>query len=80
MVDVADDGRVWQTATSLISLSASLPQAIRARGFASKHRLGLSLCRSIVEAHGGVIEVRDNHPHGAVFRFTLPAEEIEIHE
>ena len=41
--------------------------------------LGLSLCRSIVEAHGGVIEVRD-HPHGAVFRFTLPAEEIEIHE
>ena len=42
--------------------------------------LGLSLCRSIVEAHGGVIEVRDNRPHGAVFRFTLPAEEIEIHE
>mgnify|MGYP000019589009 FL=1 len=42
--------------------------------------LGLSLCRSIVEAHGGVIEARDNHPHGAVFRFTLPAEEIEIHE
>lgn len=42
--------------------------------------LGLSLCRSIVEAHGGAIEVRDNHPHGAVFRFTLPAEEIEIHE
>ena len=42
--------------------------------------LGLSLCRSIVEAHGGIIEVRDNHPHGAVFRFTLPAEEIEIHE
>ena len=42
--------------------------------------LGLSLCRSIVEAHGGAIEVRDNRPHGAVFRFTLPAEEIEIHE
>lgn len=42
--------------------------------------LGLSLCRSIVEAHGGTIEVSDNHPHGAIFRFTLPAEEIEIHE
>ena len=38
--------------------------------------LGLSLCRSIVEAHGGIIEVRDNHPRGAVFRFTLPAEEM----
>ncbi len=42
--------------------------------------LGLSLCRSIIEAHGGIIEVADNKPHGAVFRFTLPAEEIEIHE
>lgn len=42
--------------------------------------LGLSLCRSIIEAHGGIIEVHDNQPHGAVFRFTLPAEEIEIHE
>lgn len=42
--------------------------------------LGLSLCRSIIEAHGGIIEVADNKPHGAIFRFTLPAEEIEIHE
>ena len=42
--------------------------------------LGLALCRSIIEAHGGIIEVRDNHPRGAIFRFTLPAEEIEIHE
>lgn len=42
--------------------------------------LGLSLCRSIVEAHGGIIDVADNQPHGAVFTFTLPAEEVEIHE
>lgn len=35
--------------------------------------LGLSLCRSIVEAHGGQIGVRDNNPHGTVFWFTLPA-------
>ena len=34
--------------------------------------LGLSLCRSIVSAHGGTITVGDNAPHGAVFRFTLP--------
>lgn len=35
--------------------------------------LGLSLCRSIVEAHGGRIWVRDNEPHGAVFGFSLPS-------
>lgn len=41
--------------------------------------LGLSLCRSIVSAHGGDITVSDNHPHGAVFTFTLPLEEVDIH-
>lgn len=40
--------------------------------------LGLSLCKSIVEAHGGSITVRDNQPHGAVFSFTLPLEEVKI--
>lgn len=42
--------------------------------------LGLALCRSIIQAHGGVIRVEDNHPHGAVFTFTLPAEEVTLHE
>lgn len=35
--------------------------------------LGLSLCRSIVEAHGGRVWVRDNVPRGAIFGFSLPA-------
>ena len=38
--------------------------------------LGLSLCRSIVQAHGGTIHVEDAHPSGARFIFTLPAEEV----
>lgn len=42
--------------------------------------LGLALCRSIIQAHGGVIRVEDNHPHGAIFTFTLPAEEVTLHE
>ena len=42
--------------------------------------LGLSLCRSIIHAHGGSISVRDNHPSGAIFEFTLPSEEVSIHE
>ena len=42
--------------------------------------LGLYLCKAIVEAHGGSIHVTDNLPHGSVFRFTLPLEEVIIHE
>lgn len=42
--------------------------------------LGLSLCRSIINAHGGSIFVSDNQPRGAVFIFTLPLGEVELHE
>lgn len=42
--------------------------------------LGLSLCRSIVSAHGGEITVEDNVPRGTVFTFTLPSGEVDIHE
>ena len=42
--------------------------------------LGLSLCKSIITAHGGIISVADNEPHGSVFTFTLPAEEVSINE
>jgi PAS domain S-box-containing protein len=34
--------------------------------------MGLAICRSIVEAHGGQLSVRAGSPHGAVFRFELP--------
>ena len=38
--------------------------------------VGLSLCRSIVEAHGGKLEVRDNVPKGTCFLFDLKAEDV----
>jgi signal transduction histidine kinase len=37
--------------------------------------LGLSICRSIIEAHGGRLWAMPNEPRGAVFCFTLPVEE-----
>lgn len=42
--------------------------------------LGLSLCQSIIHAHGGTIEVTDNEPSGAVFTFTLPLGEVNLNE
>ena len=39
--------------------------------------LGLALCRSIVEVHGGTMQVRTVDPHGSEFWFTLPAVEAD---
>ncbi|MDB5026878.1 MAG: multi-sensor signal transduction multi-kinase nodulation NodV-like protein [Candidatus Eremiobacteraeota bacterium] len=36
--------------------------------------MGLSISRSIIEAHGGRLWAMPNEPHGVVFRFTLPNE------
>jgi PAS domain S-box-containing protein len=37
--------------------------------------MGLAICRSIIEAHGGRLWAEPNQPRGAVFQFTLPAQE-----
>ncbi len=40
--------------------------------------MGLSICRSIMEGHGGRIWVTANIPHGATFQFTLPVRELNV--
>lgn len=42
--------------------------------------LGLALCKSVVEAHGGSIEVKDNIPCGCIFTFYLKKGEVIINE
>ena len=39
--------------------------------------IGLSICRSIIEAHGGRLRACANEPCGAVFQFTLSPQMAE---
>jgi signal transduction histidine kinase len=40
--------------------------------------MGLSICRSIIDAHGGRLWADANEPRGAVFQFTLPGAENKL--
>ena len=45
---------------------------VRPRGGPGGIGLGLSICKGIIEAHGGQIEARNRPQGGAEFAFTLP--------
>jgi C4-dicarboxylate-specific signal transduction histidine kinase len=38
--------------------------------------MGLSICRSIIDAHGGRLWAEANEPRGTIFQFTLPALQV----
>jgi signal transduction histidine kinase len=40
--------------------------------------MGLSICRSIIDAHGGRLWAEANEPRGAIFQFTVPGAEKEL--
>ena len=77
---VADDGLGVSDADKLRVFE---PFYTTGRAVADSRRgigLGLTLCRSIVEAHGGAMRVYDVEPHGAAFVFTLPLVEMAAQE
>jgi PAS domain S-box-containing protein len=39
--------------------------------------MGLSICRSVVESHGGQLMASHGHPYGAVFQIVLPLQEAD---
>ncbi|HVC61543.1 MAG TPA: PAS domain S-box protein [Acetobacteraceae bacterium] len=67
---------------SVADTGSGIPAAIEAQLFqpfvttkSAGMGIGLSVCRSIVEAHGGRLWVEPNPGGGSVFRFTLPVAE-----
>ena len=59
-----------------VGISAEIAQKLFQPFFTTRDEgmgLGLSLCRTVVEQHGGVLQAAPHMPQGTVFRFTLPA-------
>ena len=61
-------------------LKCSIPEKSKVSDSRRSLGLGLALCRSIVNAHGGELVLRDCAPHGCHFRFTLPLSEVNLNE
>jgi C4-dicarboxylate-specific signal transduction histidine kinase len=70
LVEVADNGP---------GVDASAAPQIFSPMFTTKPDgmgMGLAICRAIIEAHQGKLWFAPNAPHGAAFRFTLPAADV----
>ncbi|WP_274310174.1 sensor histidine kinase [Solibacillus daqui] len=78
VVDVADNGSGIDDKAKehlfdmFYSASQSIADSRRGMG------IGLALCKSIIQAHGGTLTVHDHLPTGAIFRFTLQSQEVEL--
>ncbi len=90
-VSAKDEGE--HIAVSVADNGAGIPDAQKKEVFrmfytgsnkvVDRHRslgLGLALCESIVNAHGGTISLTDNQPTGCIFTFTLEKSEVTFGE
>ena len=76
---VPGDGRKKWLEFSVADMGAGIAPEVQLQLFnpffttkAEGMGLGLSLCRTVVEQHGGVLVFEPNVPQGTVFSFTLP--------
>jgi two-component system sensor histidine kinase KdpD len=76
ILEVRDDGVGIQKADFPHLFDGYMGRVERASSDNSRNMgIGLSVCLSIIQAHGGHIEARNVRPSGALFQFTLPLEE-----
>ncbi len=69
------DAVLFSVADTGTGISEEVAQALFTPFFTTKTEgmgLGLSLCRTVVEQHGGAVAHRAHVPRGTVFSFTLP--------
>ena len=73
VLTVQDDGRGIQKADVPHLFDGYMNRVERASSDNSRNMgIGLSVCLSIIQAHGGRMEARNVRPSGALFTFTLP--------
>jgi len=73
------DGIVVSVRDSGPGLDPANPERVFEAFYSSKPDglgMGLSICRSIIEAHGGRLWASANMPRGATFQFTVPAKDF----
>ena len=77
----ADSGQRWLE-FSVADCGPGIPEQVKQQLFtpffttkAEGMGLGLSLCRTVVEQHGGHLMFEANAPQGTIFRFTLPVQD-----
>jgi len=78
--DRASSAMTW-VEFSVADLGPGIPDDVKEQLFtpffttkAEGMGLGLSMCRTVVEQHGGFLGFEPNHPQGTIFRFTLPVD------
>ncbi|MDD2957623.1 MAG: DUF4118 domain-containing protein [Lachnospiraceae bacterium] len=79
-IEVADDGQGISDEEKERVFEMFYTQGTKLSDGRRSLGLGLALCRFIIEAHGGTMTLTDNVPHGSVFSFTLPIEEVKMNE